>query len=91
MAVQIFEGSILVPRIQGEALNLPAAVVLVALVVGVALGGFLGVLIALPVTAMLRAVIAYLYERAAAPSPLNPDEFAASSGAGPIPADGAAP
>ena len=91
MAVQFFEGSILVPRIQGEGLNLPAAVVLVALVVGVALGGFLGVLIALPVTATLRAVIVYLYERGAAPSPPNPDESAASGGAGPTPADGAAP
>lgn len=66
-SVQFFEGSVLVPRIQGRALSLPPAVVLVALVVGVTLGGFLGVLIALPVTATLRAVITYLYERAAAP------------------------
>lgn len=68
-SVQLFEGSVLVPRIQGRALSLPPAVVLVALVVGVTLGGFLGVLIALPVTATLRAVIAYLYDRAAAPRP----------------------
>ena len=67
IVVQFFEGSVLVPRIQGRALSLPPAVVLVALVIGVALGGFLGVLIALPVTATLRAVVAYLYERAAAP------------------------
>ncbi len=69
MSVQVFEGSVLVPRIQGRALSLPPAVVLVALVIGVALGGFLGVLIALPVTATLQAVIAYLYDRAAAPPP----------------------
>ncbi len=68
-SVQVFEGSVLVPRIQGRALSLPPAVVLVALVVGVALGGFLGVLIALPVTATLQAVIAYLYDRAAGPPP----------------------
>jgi predicted PurR-regulated permease PerM len=68
-SVQLFEGSVLVPRIQGRALSLPPAVVLVALVVGAALGGFLGVLIALPVTATLLAVIAYLYDRAAAPPP----------------------
>lgn len=65
-SVQFFEGSVLVPRIQGRALSLPPAAVLVALVVGVTLGGFLGVLIALPVTATLREVIAYLYDRAAA-------------------------
>jgi predicted PurR-regulated permease PerM len=68
-SVQVFEGSVLVPRIQGRALSLPPAVVLLALVVGVALGGFLGVLIALPLTATLQAVIAYLYDRAAGPPP----------------------
>ena len=68
-SVQVFEGSVLVPRIQGRALSLPPAVVLVALVVGVALGGFLGVLIALPVTATLQAVIRYLYDRAAGQPP----------------------
>jgi predicted PurR-regulated permease PerM len=68
-AVQLFEGSVLVPRIQGRALDLPPAAVLIALVIGVTVGGFLGVLIALPVTATFRAVIAYLYDRAAAPSP----------------------
>jgi predicted PurR-regulated permease PerM len=74
IAVQFFEGSVLVPRIQGRALDLPPAVVLLALVIGVALGGFLGVLIALPVTATLRGVVAYLYDRAAATSsvPVGP-------------------
>jgi predicted PurR-regulated permease PerM len=65
MAVQFFEGSVLIPRIQGSALSLPAAVVLLALVIGVALGGFLGVLVALPLTATMRAVIQYLYQRSA--------------------------
>ena len=75
IAVQLIEGSVLVPRIQGRALNLSPAVVLVALVIGATLGGFLGVLIALPVTATLQAVVAYLYDRAAAtPSvPVGPD------------------
>jgi hypothetical protein len=50
----------------GSCLAAPTGVVLVALVIGVALGGFLGVLIALPVTATLRTVVAYLYDRAAA-------------------------
>lgn len=66
---QFFEGSILVPRIQGTALKLPAAVVLLALVIGAAVGGFIGVLLALPVTATLRAVLDYLYERAAGAAP----------------------
>ena len=62
---QFFEGSVLIPRIQGSALALPPAVILLALVVGVSLGGFFGVLIALPATAALRAVTDYLYRRAA--------------------------
>ena len=75
IAVQLIEGSVLVPRIQGRALNLSPAVVLVALVIGATLGGFLGVLIAPAVTATLQAVVAYLYDRAAAtPSaPVGPD------------------
>ncbi len=65
IAIQFFEGSVLIPRIQGSALALPPAVILLALVVGVSLGGFFGVLIALPATAALRAVTDYLYRRAA--------------------------
>jgi putative heme transporter len=63
--VQFFEGSVLVPRIQGSALEMPAAVVLIALVIGAALGGLIGALLALPITATLRSIIGYLYERAA--------------------------
>ena len=63
--IQFFEGSVLIPRIYSSALALPAAVVLLALVVGVSLGGFFGVLIALPATAAIRAITDYLYRRAA--------------------------
>jgi predicted PurR-regulated permease PerM len=65
IAIQFFEGSVLIPRIYSSALALPAAVVLLALVVGVSLGGFFGVLIALPATAAIRAITDYLYRRAA--------------------------
>jgi predicted PurR-regulated permease PerM len=76
MAIQFFEGSVLIPRIQGSALSLPPAVILLALVVGVSLGGFFGVLIALPATAALRAITDYLYRRAAY------EPLSASPGAG---------
>jgi predicted PurR-regulated permease PerM len=65
VTIQFFEGSVLIPRIYSSALALPAAVVLLALVVGVSLGGFFGVLIALPATAAIRAIVDYLYRRAA--------------------------
>lgn len=65
VTIQFFEGSVLIPRIYSSALALPAAVILLALVVGVSLGGFFGVLIALPATAAIRAIVDYLYRRAA--------------------------
>jgi predicted PurR-regulated permease PerM len=75
MAIQFFEGSVLIPRIQGSALALPPAVILLALVVGVSLGGFFGVLIALPATAAIRAITDYLYRRSAyAPLDVPPGE-----------------
>ena len=77
VTIQFVEGSVLIPRIYSSALALPAAVILLALVVGVSLGGFFGVLIALPATAAIRAVTDYLYRRAAyAPLSAPPGEGA---------------
>lgn len=79
VTIQFFEGSVLIPRIYSSALALPAAVVLLALVVGVSLGGFFGVLIALPATAAIRAIVDYLYRRAAyEPLAAPPGEGAAT-------------
>jgi predicted PurR-regulated permease PerM len=89
VTIQFIEGSVLIPRIYSSALALPAAVILLALVVGVSLGGFFGVLIALPATAAIRAITDYLYRRAAY------EPLSAPPGAGsitPLPAEaGAAP
>ncbi len=56
LAVQVFEGNVLQPWIQGRAVKLHPLVVALSVVAGGALAGFLGIFIAVPVTA--SAVVA---------------------------------
>jgi putative heme transporter len=53
MVYQEFESRVLVPRVYGKALRLPAAVVLLALLIGGTLLGIIGALLALPFAAAL--------------------------------------
>jgi predicted PurR-regulated permease PerM len=62
-AIQQVENLILVPRISGKSVKLHPAMVMVVLVVGNELVGFWGMLIAVPVAAILRDVFKYLYLR----------------------------
>ncbi len=60
---QQFEDRFLVPRIYGQTLNLPALVVLIAVLVGGELLGVTGVLLALPAAAAARVVLDYYLDR----------------------------
>jgi predicted PurR-regulated permease PerM len=71
--IQQVENLVLVPRISGESVKLHPAMVMVVLVVGNELAGFWGMLIAVPVTAVIRDVFKYLYLRFL-DEPLGPDE-----------------
>jgi predicted PurR-regulated permease PerM len=71
-AIQQVENLILVPRIAGESVKLHPAMVMVVLVIGNELAGFLGMLVAVPVTAVLRDVFKYLYLRLL-DDPLSPE------------------
>ena len=53
IAVQVFEGNVLQPWIQGRAVHLHPLVVALCVVAGAALAGFLGIFLAVPVTASL--------------------------------------
>jgi predicted PurR-regulated permease PerM len=53
---QEFESRVIVPRIYGKALRLPAATIMIALLVGGKLLGILGALLALPIAAAIRMV-----------------------------------
>ena len=66
--VQQVENTILVPKIQGNAVKLHPAAVVFAIIVGGSLAGLLGAILALPVTAAFRDVVRYLFRR------LSPDE-----------------
>jgi predicted PurR-regulated permease PerM len=76
-AIQQVENLILVPRIAGESVKLHPAMVMVVLVVGNEIAGFLGMLVAVPVTAVIRDVFKYLYLRML-DEPLDPEDAMAN-------------
>ncbi|MFE8600407.1 AI-2E family transporter [Archangium violaceum] len=57
MVYQEFESRVLVPRVYGKALRLPAVVVILALLIGGTLLGIIGALLALPLAAALRMIL----------------------------------
>jgi predicted PurR-regulated permease PerM len=69
--VQQIENNFFVPKIQGNAIQLHPAAVIFVIIIGGALAGLLGAILALPMTAAFRDVVRYLFRR------LSPDEPAA--------------
>ncbi|HYO49890.1 MAG TPA: AI-2E family transporter, partial [Chloroflexia bacterium] len=61
--VQQLENNLLVPKIQGDSVKLHPSIIMVALVVGSQVGGLFGLIVAVPVAAILRDVYLYLYRR----------------------------
>ena len=68
LMVQQVENNLLVPKIQGDAVELHPAIVMAAIIIGGSLAGLLGAILALPVTAAGRDVVRYLFRR------LSPDD-----------------
>jgi predicted PurR-regulated permease PerM len=73
LAIQQVENLILVPRIAGQSVKLHPAAVMVVLVIGNELAGLFGMLLAVPVAAIIRDVFKYLYLRVS-DLPLEPKE-----------------
>jgi predicted PurR-regulated permease PerM len=63
LAVQQIENAVLVPRIQGNAVNVHPAVIIVLLVVAQQLWGFFGMVIIVPLAAATRDLYKYIYGR----------------------------
>jgi predicted PurR-regulated permease PerM len=61
--VQQVENNLLVPKIQGDAIEMHPALVMFAIVIGGAIAGLLGAILALPMTAAGRDVVRYLFRR----------------------------
>jgi len=80
-AIQQVENLLLVPRIAGQSVKLHPAMVMVVLVVGNELAGLVGMLLAVPITAVLRDLFKYLYLRFL-DEPLAPEAAMASIRAG---------
>ena len=70
--VQQIENNFLVPKIQGDATELHPAAVMFAIIIGGALAGLVGAILALPVAAAGRDVVRYLFRR------VGPDDDPAS-------------
>lgn len=67
VAIQLLENNVLVPGIQGSAVDLHPSAVLVALVVGAALAGILGAIVSLPIAAAGRDMFRYWFHRVGEP------------------------
>jgi predicted PurR-regulated permease PerM len=76
IVVQQLENNLLVPRIQGHAVDIHPAMIILLLAVGGTAFGFLGLLVSVPLTAILRELFWYLDRRLRGEPP--DDAFAAS-------------
>jgi predicted PurR-regulated permease PerM len=81
IVVEQIDGAVVQPKVQSHALDLHPAIILPALVVGSALAGLMGAILALPLTAAARQTIAYLL-RITDGQP-EPDRIAAASAESP--------
>jgi predicted PurR-regulated permease PerM len=63
LMIQQLENTFLVPKIQGDAVEMNPAVIMVLLVVGGAVFGLLGVIVIVPLAAIARDVFKYVYAR----------------------------
>ena len=80
LGIQQLENYFLVPKIQGDATNLHPSIVMLALILGGTIGGLLGAIMALPVTATARDIYRYLFARLSVPVDGPPDPSTPSSG-----------
>lgn len=69
VVVQQLENNFLMPRVQGQAINIHPAMVILLLVVGGAAFGFIGLVVIVPVTAILRELFWYADRRLAGATP----------------------
>lgn len=74
VVVQQVQNVFLVPRVLGEAVELPALVVMSGVLVGGSVAGILGTLLATPVIATGREVLSYLYRKLLGEEPFPPEE-----------------
>jgi predicted PurR-regulated permease PerM len=63
VVIQIVEGNVLVPIVMRNAIGVSPLLIILSLLVGAALGGFVGALVAVPLTAAVVAVLERVQDR----------------------------
>ena len=61
--IQQFENHILVPKVMQKAVGLNPVVSIIAILIGVRLGGIVGVLLAIPVATAMSVILADIFQR----------------------------
>jgi predicted PurR-regulated permease PerM len=79
LIIQQVDGALISPRVQGDSVKLHPALIMVVLVIGQQLMGLLGLLIAVPLTAILRDIVHFAYLRVGEDGP-GPVEALATVG-----------
>lgn len=72
--VQQLENNLIVPRILGEAVDLPPLVVMTGVLVGATAAGLLGALLVTPIIASAREILHYIYGKMLGKDPFPPGE-----------------
>ena len=72
--LQQLENSVIVPRVLGDAVDLPPLVVMTGVLVGGTVAGILGALLATPVIGTGREILRYLYRKMLGEDPFPPEE-----------------
>jgi predicted PurR-regulated permease PerM len=67
--VQQFENAVLVPKIQGDAVELHPSVVIFVLIIGGSIAGLMGAILAVPLTAVGIGIYTYAFRRASGRAP----------------------
>jgi len=71
--IQMTENNLIVPRVLGDAVELPPLVVMVGVFVGASVAGIPGALLAAPVIASTREILRYLYAKIWDEEPFPPE------------------
>jgi predicted PurR-regulated permease PerM len=77
LGIQQLENTFLVPKLQGDALRINPAIIVMLLAIGGSLWGLVGLIVVVPVSAVFRDVFVYLYHRASdlAPADSIPEDL----------------
>jgi predicted PurR-regulated permease PerM len=82
--LQQLENSVIVPRVLGDAVELPPLVVITGVLVGTSVSGILGALLAAPIIASGREILRYAYQKIQGLEPFPLDEAKSEPAAQPL-------